>query len=110
MNAKIPKSALNNARRSGCSTRVRSKRYEMSTNQSTNVEVSRASQVHQIPQTGCAQIGPVTSTTVVNTNPTSAAETASQSQRSARRQTYMRFARKQMKNVVSPVQALDTCR
>src|SRR3989442_11908745 len=47
--------------------------------QSTRVEVRRTSQVHQMPQTGRAHNGPVTSTTVQNTTPTSAVTTASAS-------------------------------
>ena len=43
---------------------------------STSVEVSRMSHVHQMPQTGRAQIGPVTSTTVQKTTPTSAVTSA----------------------------------
>ena len=39
--------------------------------QSTSAVVSRASHVHQIPQTGFAQIGPVTSPMVVNRTPIS---------------------------------------
>ena len=41
---------------------------------STRVEVRRMSHVHQMPQTGRAQIGPVISTTVQKTTPTSAAD------------------------------------
>src|SRR6266446_648261 len=47
--------------------------------QSTRVEVSRTSQVHQMPHTGRAHSGPVTNTTVQNTTPTSAVTTASAS-------------------------------
>jgi hypothetical protein len=54
------------------------------------VSVSRASQVHQMPQTGFAQIGPVIRTTVLKARPTSAAETASQSH------SFWRLARKPM--------------
>ena len=42
--------------------------------------VSRASQVHQIPQTGRAHRGPVASPIVQQTTPTSAADTPKQSQ------------------------------
>ena len=52
MNAKMPNSALNKARRSGSSTSVRSKRKHAYKSQRINVEVRRASQVHQIPHTG----------------------------------------------------------
>ena len=45
----------------------------------TNVVVSRASHVHQMPHTGCAQIGPVISPMVQHATPTSAAATPSQS-------------------------------
>src|SRR4029077_20431700 len=44
--------------------------------QRTRVEVKRTSQVHQMPHTGRAHSGPVTSTTVQNTTPTSALATA----------------------------------
>ena len=44
------------------------------------VVVSLASHVHQIPQMGLAQIGPVMRTRVVNTSPISAAELATISQ------------------------------
>src|SRR5271154_7397708 len=84
MNAKIPNSALSKARRSGSSISVRSMRYAMYSSQSTAVDVSRASQVHQIPHTGLAQIGPVTRHAEVNTSPTSAADTPSQSHRGFR--------------------------
>src|SRR5271163_67071 len=87
INAKIPNSALSNARRSGSSTSVRNIRYATYSSHSTKVEVSRASQVHQMPHTGCAQIGPLISTTEVNANPTSAAETPSQSHLGSRRST-----------------------
>src|ERR1700693_1416078 len=107
-NANIPNSALNNARRSGSSTRVRRSRKHAYNSHRIKVEVSRASQVHQIPQTGCAQIGPLTKTTVVKTNPTSAAEMLSQSHCGWRRNTYSTFAMKQMKKAHRPVQALDT--
>ena len=46
---------------------------------STSVEVRRTSHVHQMPHTGRAHSGPVTSTTVQNTTPTSAVVTASAS-------------------------------
>ena len=42
-------------------------------NQRKSVDVSRASQAHHAPQMVLPQSGPVTSTTVVNTRPTSAA-------------------------------------
>src|SRR6476661_3840877 len=45
--------------------------------QSTRVEVRRTSHVHQMPQTGRAHSGPVTSTTVQKTTPTSAVVSAS---------------------------------
>src|SRR5215471_10738387 len=77
--AKIPNSELSRALRSGSSTSVRSNKYETYSSHSTNVDVSRASHVHQMPHTGCAQIGPVISTTVVNAKPTSAPDTPSQS-------------------------------
>ena len=44
----------------------------MNSSQSTKVEVSLASQVHQIPHTGFAHSGPVTSTQVQKMKPTSA--------------------------------------
>src|ERR1700730_8353708 len=47
--------------------------------QRTRVEVRRTSHVHQMPHTGRAHSGPVTSTTVQNTPPTSAVTTASAS-------------------------------
>src|SRR4029077_12348664 len=87
INAKIPNNALTKARRSGSSTSVRRTKYATYSSHNTNVEVSRASHVHHMPHTGCAQIGPVTKTTVVNASPTSAAETPSQSQRGCRRHT-----------------------
>ena len=55
-------------------------------------------------------MGPVKSTTVVNTKPVSPAETPSQSHRGWRRKTYREFAMKQIKNEVRPVHALATCR
>ena len=42
------------------------------------MRVSRASQVHQVPQIGLAQIGPVVSITALNTMPTSAELAANQ--------------------------------
>src|SRR6202790_1174822 len=78
-NAKMPKSALKRARRSGSSTSVRRTRKQTYSSHKISVEVRRQSQVHQIPHTGSAQSGPLTSTTDVNTNPPSAAETLSQS-------------------------------
>ena len=45
------------------------------------VRVSRASQVHQVPQIGLAQIGPVVSITALNTTPTSADAAANRSSR-----------------------------
>src|SRR5579883_325296 len=51
----------------------------MYSSQSTRVEVRRASHAHQTPHAGCAQIGPVSSTTVQNAIPVSAEATASQS-------------------------------
>src|SRR6266576_5831515 len=45
----------------------------------TRVLVRRTSHVHQMPHTGRAHSGPVTSTTVQNTTPTSAVTTASAS-------------------------------
>src|SRR5580704_8517309 len=107
-NAKIPNRALNSARRSDSSTSVRRRRKHAYNNHRMNVEVSRASQVHQIPQTGCAQMGPLTRTTVVKTSPTSAAEMLSQSHCGWRRNTYMTFATKHRKNAQRPVQALET--
>src|SRR5450432_1604934 len=109
MKAKMPKRALKSIRRSGSSTRVRSSRKQAYSSQRINVEVRRASQVHQMPHTGCAQMGPVTSTTLVKTRPTSAADTLSQSHCGWRRKTYSKFATKQMKKAVRPVQALETC-
>ena len=44
-----------------------------------NVEVRRASHVHQIPHAGLPQSTPVISPTVQQTTPTSTAETPSQS-------------------------------
>ena len=46
---------------------------------STSVEVSRASQVHQIPHTGLAQIGPVINTAVQKMMPISAQDSARRS-------------------------------
>src|SRR5579862_531184 len=66
-----------------------------------SVEVSRASQVHQIPHTGCAQIGPVISTTVLNAMPTSAADTASQSHFGLRAPRYAMFATNTTVNAIS---------
>ena len=43
--------------------------------------MSRASQVHQVPQIGLAQIGPVVSMTALNATPTSADDAAKRSSR-----------------------------
>ena len=43
--------------------------------------MSRASQVHQVPQIGLAQIGPVVSMTALNATPTSAEAAANRSSR-----------------------------
>ena len=43
--------------------------------------MSRASQVHQVPQIGLAQIGPVVSITTPNATPTSADDAAKRSSR-----------------------------
>src|SRR5712691_7365711 len=102
-NAKTPNTAEATARRSASPMSVRSSRKDMYSSQSTNVEVNRASQVHQMPHTGRAQMGPVTKTTVLNTTPTSAAETPSQSQRISRLKRYKRLAMKQMKNARNAV-------
>src|SRR6476661_2383647 len=72
--------------------------------QSTRVEVSRTSQVHQMPHTGRAHSGPVTNTTVQNTTPTSALTTASASARS--REKYF-LIRKYRPAMASPVVATD---
>ena len=48
-------------------------------NQRNSVDVSRASHVHHAPQIVFPQSGPVMSTTVVNTSPTSAALSATRS-------------------------------
>src|ERR1700730_1966842 len=104
-NAKIPNSALKRARRSGSSTSVRKRRKHMYSSHRMNVEVSRASQVHQMPQTGCAQIGPLTRTTVVKTRPTSAAEMLSQSHCGWGRKEEGRFSPKQTKKEHTQEQA-----
>ena len=52
-------------------------------NQRKSVSVRRASHVHQVPQIGLPQIGPVMSTTVVNSRPTSAELSAKRSSRSS---------------------------
>src|SRR5450432_870790 len=72
--------------------------------QSTSVEVRRTSQVHQIPHTGRAHSGPVTSTTVQNTTPTSAVTTASASVRSIEKHFLIRKYKPMM---ASPVVATD---
>src|ERR1700720_1709618 len=72
--------------------------------QRTRVEVKRTSQVHQIPHTGRAHNGPVTSTTVQNTTPTSALTTASASVFSGEK--YF-FIRKYRPVIASPVVAAD---
>ena len=46
-----------------------------------SVSVSRASQVHQVPQIGLAQIGPVVSMTALKATPTSAEAAANRSSR-----------------------------
>jgi len=62
-----------------------------------------------MPHTGCAQIGPLTSTTVVKTKPTSAAEMLT-SPTSAAAKNIQEIGDEQMKNAVRPVHALDTCK
>ena len=57
-------------------------------NQRKRVSVSLASQVHHVPQIGFPQIGPVVSTTVVNSSPTSADASATRSARGSRSQRY----------------------
>src|SRR5713101_8392825 len=71
---------------------------------STRVEVRRTSQVHQMPHTGRAHSGPVTSTTVQNTTPTSAVTTASASVLPPEK--YF-FIRKYSPMIASPVVATD---
>src|SRR5216684_5518248 len=71
---------------------------------STRVEVRRTSQVHQMPHTGRAHSGPVTSTTVQNTTPTSAVTTASASVLPPEK--YF-FIRKYRPMIASPVVATD---
>src|SRR2546425_3768934 len=101
-NAKMPNTADTTARRSASVTSVRNSRYERYSTQSTNVEVSRASQVHQMPQTGLAQMGPVTRTTVKKATPTSAEDTASQSHFGARRNRQATLAITVMKKPTKP--------
>src|SRR5271168_1732192 len=110
INAKIPNSALSSARRSCSSISVRSIRYATYSSQSTAVDVSRASQVHQMPHTGLAQIGPVTRHAEVNARPTSAAAMPSQSHLGLRFNTYATLATKHTKKETSPVSAHGTCR
>ena len=82
------------------------------TNQRNSVSVSRASHVHHVPQIGFAPDGPVVSTTVVNTSPTSAALSARRSARSSRSQRYtMRHhERHQPEGEVRAMNAAGTCR
>ena len=74
----------------------------------TSVEVSRTSQVHQIPQTGRAHSGPVTRTTVQKTTPTSAAATATASAFGLRRIRYTTEATKFTRKKMNIVQAEGT--
>ena len=53
----------------------------MKRKKTNRVSVSRASQVHHVPQIGLAQMGPVVSMTALNTTPTSAEAAAKRSSR-----------------------------
>src|SRR5271155_5586168 len=70
------------------------------------VVVRRASQVHQIPHTGRAHSGPVISPIEQMATPTSAADTASQSQRGWRVARYAMFAKNTMKKALNGVHRL----
>ena len=71
-----------------------------------NVDVIRASQVHQMPHTGLAHIGPVTKTMVTNATPTSAEATLSQSHFGFRVRRKPTLPTKTMKNATKKVQPL----
>src|SRR5947208_6266933 len=80
----IPSTAAYRARSAGSRTAPRTSRYPTYRKKRNRVDVSRASQVHHVPQIGFPQMGPVVSTMVANTVPTSADASANRSNRGSR--------------------------
>src|SRR5437773_9119842 len=106
--ARIPKTAESLALCAGESTTRRNIWYPSKISQSKKKEVSLASQVHQIPQTGLAQSMPVIRPIVPNSAPNSAAVAArmSHSRRSFSRNKMLQ--RKTKKVARKVVQLEDT--
>ncbi len=76
--------AQRRARMAGSAGTRRSARYPISSSNSSAVEVSRASHVHQTPHTGRPHNAPVTSVSAAKTAPTSTADAARRSQKNER--------------------------